>query len=299
MMQLGCRGPVARVDLWSVVALVLGSLAAFAAENPAPTVGTCPPDQLQKVTLENGSSVLAPGGFDRLAFYDSATGKSLKDLSPLLKNNTWTVQAEHLKFAEIPYKDVEKVSLAWAKLSLGEKSPLCLQPIQVIANTAVTTVVCGANQSACYVGLGDYIWIGVQDLNEWIKNHSVAQGRATPQTAIDLVPFFDGVPVRGIRAENPGTQPEEMTTDFHSYHTLRFKLERNTSNRDVWNRFLRGLKWNGRLLDVSVGFDGGDPMPTFVQKDKPPSDDPSYQSYKTFTLVVLPHSSTVVAAVLF
>ena len=301
MPQLGCRGPATapRVRGVAAVVLVLGSLSVLAAENPAATVGTCPPNQLDLVSLDEGLAVRAPEGFDALAFYNTATGKTLKDLTPLLKKDTWTVKSEDLTFASIPYEQVGKIFLAWTKRAEGEKSPLCLQPIKVPANPMVSTVYCGADQSTCHAGLGDQFWIEIKDLDRWMEGHRVAQGTPTPQTVGDLVPFFDEVPVRGIHPENPGTLPADSASDFHSVHRLRFTLERNTSNRAVWNRFLTGLKWDGRLLDVSVGLAGGDPLPSWVQKDRPSSSDPNYKYSKTFTLVVLPHSSTVVAVLLF
>ena len=299
MPQFNQRGLASPANVWSVatVVLMLGPWSTFGADDPPATVGTCPPNQLQKILLTEGLSVSAPSGFDALAFYDTATGKSIRDLFPLLKNNTWIINDDDLTFPNTPYKD--KISLAWTQRAGGEKSPLCLQPIEVPANTVVTAVTCGTDQTSCSAGLGGQIWIRVQDLDSWTKDHAVVQGRPTPQTVGDLVPFFDGVPVRGIHPENPGAQPDGLAYNFRSYHTLRFTLERNESNRGVWNRFLRGLKWDGRKLDVSVGFEGGDSMPSWVQKDRPSSSDPNYRQFKTFTLVVLPHFSTVVAALLF
>ena len=96
--------------------------------------------------------------------------------------------------------------------------------------------------------------------------HGVAQGKPGQQTIADLVPFFNNVPVRGVHPDNPATRPYEQVTTFFPIHRLRFTLERNASNRQVWDRFLRGLKWDGRMLDVSVGFEGGDPLPSWVVK---------------------------------
>src|SRR5262249_5240119 len=113
-----------------------------------------------------------------------------------------------------------------------------------------------------------------------------------------LVPIFDDVPLLGVHAENPATE-SEFTKDFHSYHMLRFVLRRNTSNREAWKGLLNGFSWNGRPVKLSVGFEKGDPMYTWVQKEKPPANSPDAKDVKTFTLVVLPHSSTIIAAVLF
>ena len=317
----------ARAELWRVAAVVimLGSLSPLSAQAPlaasasslsaqgpptasvaslaaqpppAASVGTCSiPDR--PVTLDKGVEIAAPPGFDTLAFYDKVTERRLKDLSPHLKNNRWTIDYEHLRFPLTLYTHMEHIRLAWTKRAEGEKSPLCLQPFHVPAISAVNDVFCGEGQSTCYKGLGDQISIRVQDLDPWIKDHGVAQGRPTPQTVGDLVPFFDGVPLRGVHPENPGASPDEVVDSFHSFHTLRFTLERNTSNRETWNRLLSGLKWNGRLVDVSIGFEGGDPMPSWVQKDIASSDSPDARNYKTFKLIVLPRTSTIVAALLF
>jgi hypothetical protein len=314
MTKLAYRKPTARAELWRVAAVVimLGSLSSLAAQvppaasvsslaaqpPPAASVGTCSiPDQ--PVRLDKGVEVAAPPGFDALAFYDKVTERPLKDLTSLLKNSKWTINYEDLSFPPTLYTHMEHIRLAWTKRAEGEKSPLCLQPFRVPAVSAVTNVFCGPGQSTCYKGLGDQISIQVEDLDPWIKDHGAAQGRPTPLTAGDLVPFFDGVPLRGIHPENPGASPDEVVENFHSYHTLRFTLERNTSNRDAWNRLLSGLKWDGRLVDVSIGFEGGDPMPSWVQKDGASSDSPDARNYKTFTLIVLPRISTIVAALLF
>ena len=275
------------------ILLLLGILSAFAAESPTANRTACPVNPpLQEVTLEEGRTVAAPIGFGGLYFYDTTTSKFLKDLSPLLKNNTWAVRDDDLTFAETPRKNVKGIVLAWTWRAGIAQSPLCLQPIRVPTNTAVTTVICGADESACSAGLGDSIVIEVEDVDPWITDHA-------PKTVSDLVPFFDGVPIRGIHPENPGTEPDSSATNFHSYDKLRFTLERNASNREVWNRFLRELKWDGRPVDVSAGVEGGDPLPSWVMKNRPSSSDPYYRYYRIFTLVVLPHSSTVVASVLF
>ena len=132
----------------------------------------------------------------------------------------------------------------------------------------------------------------VEDVDTWITDHA-------PKTVSELVPFFDGVPIKGIHPENPGTEPDSSATNFHSYDKLRFTLERNASNRELWNRFLREFRWDGSPVDVSAGFEGGDPLPSWVMKNRPSSTDPYYKYYRTFTLIVLPHSPTVVASVLF
>jgi len=289
---------LACTDLWgiAVIVLMLGSLSAFAAENPATTAGTCPPNQREEVSLDEGVAVRAPAGFDAMGLYDTATHHMLKPL--LLDNNTWNFTWDDLNLtSSIKYGEKEKVRLGWTKRDEGENSPVCVQPFRVQAYPAVMDVVC--DEPTCRAGLGDQMSIQVRDLDSWIKKLRVVQGGQTPQTVGDLVPFFDGTPIPGIHPENPGAQPDEFTSDFRPYHTLRYTLERNESNRKVWTRFLRGLKWDGTLLDVSVGFEGGDKLPSWVQKDTPPRSDPNYSYYKKFELVVLPHGSTVLAAVLF
>jgi len=280
---------------------MLESLSAFAAQEPVATIGTCPlsPLQLKEVSLAEGKHVDAPPGFDGLAYYDTVTGRPMGDLSDRLRDNGWIIKDEDLVFPETPYKHVAHIHLAWTKLAEGEKSPLCLQPFHVTPNPIVTKVVCGTDQSTCRAGLGDQILIEVEDLDSWIEDSAAAQGRPIPQAVSDLVPFFDGVPVRGVHPENPSTQPDALASNFHTYAKLRFTLERNELNREVWKRLLSGLKWHGRLLNVSLGFEGGSPMLSWVQKDRPSSTDSDRQLWQTFTLVVLPHTSTVVAAVLF
>jgi hypothetical protein len=294
------RGLTAHGETWSLAAVVLvsGSLSAFAAGNPTPTVGRCPLNQLPEISLDSGRAVGAPAGFNALALYNTAGGQPIKDLSDRLADNIWTVALDDLTFSGIPYKDLPKISLAWTKRPEGKDSQLCLQPIRIVEIPVVKDVTCAGSERTCHAGLGDRIWIEVQDLDPWINAHAAAKGRPNPQTVGDLVPFFDGVPVRGVHPENPSTQPtDQLATNFRTVHKLGFTLERNSSNRELWNRLLSGLRWNGRLVEVSVGFEGGDPMPSWVLKEKPSNDEGN--DTRTFTLVVLPHSPTIIAGAIF
>jgi hypothetical protein len=275
-----------------------GSPCALAVEpSPPATAQPCPP--LPEVSLIAGGQVEVPASFDALAFYNTATGKELRDLSDRIENNTWTITNDDLTCPLIPYTDVKHIRLRWTKRGEGDKSPLCLQPIKEVKVTpfsAVTDISC-EGKAPCYKGLGDQIWIQVEDLDQWIKERGAAKDRPVSQTVADLVPFFDGVALRGIHPENPGAGAD-WVQDFHTFHTLRFTLERNTSNRESWSRLLKGLEWDGRLVGVSVGFEGGAEMPTLVQKE-PPRNDPEPDRFKKFKLVVLPKASTIGAAILF
>lgn len=294
MPKLACDALESRTRLLSLAAvlLVLRSSSALATDSPAALRGPCPFDRLQEVSLEEGRTVVAPNGFDKLAFYDTTTSRSLKDLSKFLKKNAWTIKDDDLTFEATQLANITGIVLAWTKRIDGANSAVCLQAIQVPAITTVTKVYRGVDESTASAKLGDPISIEVQDLDPWIRDHS-------PRTVSDLVPFFDGAPLHGIHPENPVTEPEGWRTNFHSYTKLRFTLERNASNREVWKRLLYGLTWGGRPLNVSLGIEGGDPLSSWVVKDRPSSSGPDYKYYRTFTLEVLPHSATLVAAALF
>ncbi len=285
-----------RAKQWGRVAFIVmvESVSTFAAQKDAATANTCP--KLEAVTVGVGVRVDAPKGFDGLALYDTIANHQLKDLSLQLKNDTWTMQGDDLTFPAIPNTHREKIALGWTKHAEGEKSPLCLQPLNLPHNPVVNMVVCQGNKERC--GLGDRIEVEIQDLDYWVMEHGVAQGKPGQQTIADLVPFFNNVPVRGVHPDNPATRPYEQVTTFFPIHRLRFTLERNTSNREEWNRLLNGLQW-GRRVDVSVGFEGGDPMPTWVIRDDPSRSDPTAQYFRAFELQVLPKASTLMAALLF
>jgi|SRR5579859_1676012 len=83
------------------------------------------------------------------------------------------------------------------------------------------------------------------------------------------------------------------------YTILRFALKRNTSNREVWDRILRRLNWDGSPLEVSIGVENGSAWSTWIAKDKPPPTDHYYQLYRTLILKVFPKGMTFVAGSLF
>ena len=77
---------------------------------------------------------------------DTIANHQLKDLSLQLKNDTWTMQGDDPTFPAIPNTHREKIALAWTKHAEGEKSPLCLQPLNLPHNPVVNMVVSSGKQ---------------------------------------------------------------------------------------------------------------------------------------------------------
>ena len=298
------RGTTIHLELQLLVALVAGGLTTSAAAQPLPPKTGSPKSasidgapvgcSVDRVPLRVGTEVQAPVGGDLLALYDTTEKRRLKDLQ--VKDGKWTVRDEDLHF-DTPRLDISNIQLAWFKKTL--ESPSCLQPFLVVPNPVVTNVYCDQFPAPCRKGLGDQITIEVEDLESWLRDHRTSENMTIQEGIAKLVPFFDGQPLRGLHAENPGGKAEDLRYNFHAYHHLIFTLERNEANKEVWNRLLKVSAWNGRRLDVSVGIDGGDSLYSWVQKAEPSSRDPNPSLYQRFTLVVVPHGPAIAAAALF
>lgn len=116
----------------------------------------------------------------------------------------------------------------------------------------------------CYAQLNDTIMIDVQDLDEWLRAMK-AEGKIKDQTTADLVPFFNGVALWGIHPENPGAASEANFLPGHRAHHFRFTLNRFPADesRNAWSRLLNEPVHNRRIR-VSIGFENGVEMPTWV-----------------------------------
>jgi hypothetical protein len=135
----------------------------------------------------------------------------------------------------------------------------------------------------CSFKLGDDIWIDVAGLPKAIEALA-AQRRIAPADAevADLVPILDGHPLAGVHPINPSSAPDpEPLSDGQTVHHLKFHLERNDANKASWSRLLNDPFPFTRRVEVTLGFENGAALDTWVTKD---GTEPGSQAF----LVVVP-----------
>lgn len=246
--------------------------------------------------LEAGAPVPTVPGFEEMAFYDVRQGRVLRTVPK--PSGSWLWTSDDLREATIfrnpDLYASDQVQLRWTKPSAPGIH--CDAKFDV-PDSFVMAVYC-ANQPAdsdaqtsCRAGLTDQIQINVLDLKQWMTATLAADKRLASDTVSDLVPFFDGVPLPGIHPDNPNAQPKP-SFGAHSYTTLRFTLVRNDSNKAVWTRLLNRPTWEGRPVEVSIGFENGDPMRFAVLKGGT-----TKWPQERFWLIVLPKLATVMGMV--
>jgi hypothetical protein len=121
----------------------------------------------------------------------------------------------------------------------------------------------------CYFQLRDDIWIDVANLHRAIETLA-AERRIVPTAAgvADLVPIVDGHALAGIHPTNPASAPDpEPLEDGQPVHHLKFHLERNDANRLAWSRLLNDPFPFSRRVEVTLGFENGAALDTWVNKD--------------------------------
>jgi hypothetical protein len=272
-----------------LLSVLFGTMGAAAQPGLNSTPRSCP--DLESRFLNAGDTIVAPEGFTHLFFYDASAKKSISELS--LTAGSWTLQrdqqirATQFKYANPPID----VQLAWVRRDTDP--PLyCLQKFNV-PNPVVNAVLCGGGAvgTPCMKGLGDQLVMEIYSLDAWIDDVK-AERKSTSETRGDLVPFFNGVPLAGIHPENPMVRAENVV-DGEPVTALLFTLARNDANKAAWNRLLNGFVWNGRPVNVSVGFESGAEIPTVVLND--PKVPEKERQFRHFTLAVLPHGATIAA----
>lgn len=134
---------------------------------------------------------------------------------------------------------------------------------------------------------GDDLYVHVKDLDKWINEvkDKVPGGKIE---VLDLVLVLNGLPLHGLHPNHFFTgeedlsiaQPSSTTPEVlkRPVHYLRFTLERTSASRASWERLLQRPEFAPRSMEVSVGFDNGETMSTYVAVD----------GRQTFYLITLP-----------
>lgn len=153
-------------------------------------------------------------------------------------------------------------------------------------NTVVTHVQNEANNSkaatteACVARRGDEICIWVQHLNSWLNDPELKDRLPKDAKVANLVPFINNVPLKGIHPTQYWPVPETDSADNPQVHYLRFALNRTETSKEGWAQILNRPVFT-RLMKVSVGFENGEEMTTWVMPT-------STESQRQFLFTVIP-----------
>jgi hypothetical protein len=117
---------------------------------------------------------------------------------------------------------------------------------------------------ACVARRGDVICIYVKHLKAWMNDPQNLDRFPKDAKIADLIPFLDDVPLKGIHPEQSWPEPPDTdSAKFPQIHFLRFTLNRMEASEDAWTQILNRPHFT-RPMKVSVGFENGEEMPTWV-----------------------------------
>ncbi len=120
------------------------------------------------------------------------------------------------------------------------------------------------DNSPCQARRNDVICIYVKHLKSWLNDPQLKDRLPKDARIGDLVPFLDDVPLPGIHPEQSWPAPPDTDSELSPQtHYLRFTLRRTETSKDAWTRILNRPHFT-RLMKVSVGFENGEEMPTWV-----------------------------------
>ena len=137
------------------------------------------------------------------------------------------------------------------------------------------------NVDRCIARRDDAICVYAQHLDAWLAEMK-AQNRI-PQDAklSDLVLLLDNVAIKGLHPEQSfPVPPDADSEDYPQVRYLRFALRRTDDSKVAWNEILNRPNFR-RQMDVSVGFENGEKMQTWVLKS-------ASESVNTFLFQVIP-----------
>ncbi len=133
----------------------------------------------------------------------------------------------------------------------------------------------------CSVKRGEKLWIEVWDLDRWLNDPRVKSKLPDHAEKRDLVPFLQGEPLRGIHPDSSkGTKyyddpnnPSEQTR--HTIDSYGFTLDRTSESKKVWDDLLKRPRMQ-RAMEVSVGFENGEQIHTWIVPKTEAEDSPFF-----------------------
>jgi hypothetical protein len=137
----------------------------------------------------------------------------------------------------------------------------------------------GKTIGTLHVRRNDCIWVHVIGLGEWFKESRGAEGMPPQPVEEQLILYLGGEALSGIHPESVYDGFNEQT---QKVTCLRFSLERNDANKTAWKNIVRcpTLQFD-RPMEVSVGFESGPRINSWVYPMPAPKESPFY-------LVVIP-----------
>ena len=117
---------------------------------------------------------------------------------------------------------------------------------------------------ACIARRDDVICIYTKHLKSWLSDPQLKDRIPKDAKVSDLIPFLDDVPLKGIHPEQAWPEPPDADSVEHpQVHFLRFTLSRTETSKEGWTQILNRPHFT-RPMKVSVGFENGEEMPTWV-----------------------------------
>ena len=131
----------------------------------------------------------------------------------------------------------------------------------------------------CKVKRGEGIWIDVLDIDRWLQDPKVAERLPKDRDTSRLVPFINGHPLPGVYPDKSEFYEYSDGMGTHMERSFHFVLTRTANSKNTWVKLLNRPVFV-RPMDLSVGFENGEHMPTWVV---PKTDEES-----PFQLVLIP-----------
>lgn len=121
-----------------------------------------------------------------------------------------------------------------------------------------------SEKGACIMRRGDAVTVYVNHLNSWLNDPLLKEHFPKNAKIDDLVLFLDDVPLKGVHPEQSfAVPPDGDDEDTPQVHYLRFTLRRTETSKEAWAQILSHPQFS-RRIKVSVGFENGTEMTTFV-----------------------------------
>lgn len=161
----------------------------------------------------------------------------------------------------------------FSRSSLGE---VPVKPASVSSNlqtSAVTTtygVLKARNDGTprekdvpCKVKRGEGIWIDVLDIDKWLQDPKVVPRLPQDHETSHLVPFINGNPLQGDYPDKSEFYEYTDAAGTHVGRSFHFILLRTATSKSSWDKLLNRPVFV-RPMELSVGFENGERMPTWV-----------------------------------
>ncbi|HYJ07105.1 MAG TPA: hypothetical protein VEX43_18385 [Chthoniobacterales bacterium] len=137
----------------------------------------------------------------------------------------------------------------------------------------------GDSLEPCKVKRGEGIWIDVLDIDKWLQDPKVAERLPQDRATNRLVPFINGHPLQGVYPDKSEFYEYPDADGMHIGRSFHFVLTRTANSKGSWDKLLNRPVFV-RPMELSIGFENGERMPTWVV---PKTDEES-----PFQLVLIP-----------